>query len=105
MSNYTIEMTEEMVKTYTNNPTRATVEALANKFNRPLKSIIGKLAKEGVYQREAYKTKTGLPVETKVEIVTDICDLLELEVENMVGLEKTPKGTLQKLRVAIQQLS
>ena len=48
-----------------------------------------------------YKTKSGeLPV-TKVEIVSNIADSLGLEVENLFGLEKTPKATLKTLEDAI----
>ena len=44
---------------YGSNPTRQTVEELAEELNKSVKSVIGKLSREGVYQKSVYKTKTG----------------------------------------------
>ena len=91
-----------MLEKYTADPTRQTVEDLAVELSRSVKSIIGKLSREGVYRREIYKTKTGeLPV-TKVEIVSDIADDLGIEVESLSGLEKAPKSALKKLKEALE---
>ena len=99
--NYTEEQTAHIKEQYLANPNRVTVEKLADELNKSVKSIIGKLSREGVYRREIYKTKSGeLPV-TKVEIVSNIADSLGLEVENLFGLEKTPKATLKNLEDAI----
>ena len=46
--NYTEEMVAEMTKAYTDNPTRETVDALANQFGKTTRSIIAKLSREGV---------------------------------------------------------
>ena len=93
--NYNEEQTKHIVEAYQSNPNRETVEALAKELSKSIKSIIGKLSREGVYRREIYKTKTGeLPV-TKVEIVSNIADDLGLEVESLLGLEKAPKATLK----------
>ena len=95
--NYNEEQTKHIVEAYQNNPNRETVEALAKELSKSIKSIIGKLSREGVYRREIYKTKTGeLPV-TKVEIVSNIADSLGIEVDSLLGLEKTPKATLKTL--------
>ena len=100
---YTREQTEKIIRIYENNPTRETVEELAEKYEKSVKSIIWKLSREGVYRREVYRSKTGeLPV-TKVEIVSNICDYLGLEVEHMEGLEKAPKAVLQKLVAGLQR--
>ncbi len=99
--NYTEEQTQHIITAYKENPNRDTVEMLADELQKSVKSIIGKLSREGVYRREIYKTKSGeLPV-TKVEIVSNIADSLGLEVENLFGLEKTPKATLKILEEAI----
>ena len=64
--NYNEEQTKRIVEAYQSSPNRETVEALAKELSKSIKSIIGKLSREGVYRREIYKTKTGeLPV-TKV---------------------------------------
>jgi hypothetical protein len=103
--NYNEQTTQYLLEKYSADPTRQTVEALAEELSRSVKSIIGKLSREGVYRREIYKTKTGeLPV-TKVEIVSNIADDLGLEVESLLGLEKAPKATLKKLENAIKELN
>lgn len=102
--NYSEEQTKYIVKEYKTNPNRETVESLAIELNKSIKSIIGKLSREGVYRREIYKTKTGeLPV-TKMEIVSNIADSLGIEVESLAGLEKAPKATLKKLETSLKEL-
>ena len=103
--NYSEEQTQYIVKEYKTNPNRETVESLAIELNKSIKSIIGKLSREGVYRREIYKTKTGeLPV-TKMEIVSNIADSLRIEVESLAGLEKAPKATLKKLETSLKELN
>ena len=68
--NYTEKQVEHMVEEYTNNPCRETVENLAETLDKSIKSIIGKLSREGVYQKQIYKTKKGEVPMTKQEIVT-----------------------------------
>ena len=81
-------------------PTMQTVETLAENLGKSTKSIIGKLSREGVYERAVYKNKSGdLPI-TKAEIVSNIAENLGLEIENLPGLEKAPKATLKALELA-----
>ena len=94
---YDEETTKMMVERYTANPTRETVEELKEELNKPLKSIISKLSREGVYRKEEYKTKTGQPPVTKLELVAEITDALGGEVNELEGLEKAPKQTLFRL--------
>jgi len=96
MKNYTTEQTQTIIDTYVANPTSDTVAALAAEFERPVKSIIGKLASEKVYVKQPYFTKTGDPVVTKAELVFQISNELGLE-EGLEGLEKAPKAVLQKI--------
>ena len=68
-SNYTQEQVDQMIEEYSANPTRDTVDNLAKDLDKSVKSIIGKLSREGVYQKAVYKTKTGeIPV-TKAQLV------------------------------------
>ena len=98
--NYTDAMTEHMIMAYSKEPNMDTVAYLAEKYNKTTKSIIGKLSREGVYQRAVYKNKSGeLPV-TKVELVHNIAKNLGIEVENLAGLEKSPKQVLKTLEIA-----
>ena len=100
--NYSEEQTKYMTALYLSTPSRSTVEALAEEMNKSIKSIIGKLSREGVYRREIYKTKSGETPVTKVEIVSNIADTLGLEVDNLLGLDKAPKSTLKILEKGIE---
>lgn len=99
--NYTQEQVEHMIEAYTNTPTRETVENLAEDLDKSIKSIIGKLSREGVYKKTVYKTKTGEDPETKKEIVQELAERLEVSYEAIAGLEKSPKAALKILRSAI----
>ena len=99
--NYTKEQADYMVKVYTDNPCRETVDILAEELGKSIKSVIGKLSREGVYRREVYKTKTGEKPITKIEIVELIAEELELDSEKLKGLEKTPKLALKALFNAV----
>lgn len=95
--NYTKEQTEYMVASYKENPCRETVEKLSAELKKSPKSIIGKLSREGVYRREGYKTKTGEDPVTKKEIVAEIAEHLNFEIEELEGLEKSPKAVLKRI--------
>lgn len=98
---YTEQITKELIEAYENEPTRETVERLAETYDKSVKSIIGKLSREGVYRREVYRSKTGdLPI-TKVEVVNSIADVLGIEPESLAGLEKAPKAALRNLEKAV----
>ena len=49
--NYNEQTTQYLLEKYSADPTRQTVEALAEELSRSVKSIIGKLSREGVYRR------------------------------------------------------
>jgi len=96
-SNYSKEQVSIMIEQYSANPTRETVDKLAKDLDKSIKSIIGKLSREGVYKKAVYKTKTGeLPI-TKAEIITSIAETLSANGERLKGLEKAPKQELKYL--------
>ena len=95
--NYTQEQVERMVNEYTTEPTRETVENLADELEKSIKSIIGKLSREGVYKKTEYTTKTGEKPITKIELVEELAELLDLETTVLAGLEKAPKTVLRRL--------
>ena len=99
--NYTPEVTATIVKTYEANPNMDTVRELAETFEKTTKSIIGKLSREGVYQKVSYTTKTGAKPITKAEIVAQITDQLNLDEQAVAGLEKAPKAALVAVRDAV----
>ena len=86
-----------MVEAYNLTPSRETVTMLAEKLDKSEKSIIGKLAREGVYQKQVYVSKTGEKPITKVEIVREIAAELDLNADDLSGLDKAPKGVLKLL--------
>ena len=101
--NYTKDQTEYMIEKYKTNPSRDTVEELADEFSKSVKSVIGKLSREGVYRREVYKTKTGENPVTKVEIVSNNADALGIEIDNLAGLENAPKATLKTIERVLSE--
>jgi hypothetical protein len=95
--NYTKEQSEYMVRKYSESPTAETVAGLVEELGKSKKSIIGKLSREGVYRRESYKSKTGEEPVTKLQLVNEIAERLSLEVDELLGLEKTPKNVLKRI--------
>ena len=95
--NYTEQQVQHMIEEYKNNPTRETVENLADELDKSVKSIIGKLSREGVYQKTVYKTKTGEDPVTKKELVEELSELVGIEYPMIAGLEKSPKIDLKRL--------
>lgn len=102
--NYTPEETLFMVEAYTAEPSRETVEKLAEKLEKSIKSIIGKLSREGVYQRAAYKSKSGDDPVTKMELVNNVAENLGIEIDDLFGLDKSPKAALKALELATGSL-
>lgn len=102
--NYTDEMVATMTEQYTANPTRDTVDALAREFGKTTRSIIAKLSREGVYVAQPRTTKTGEPIVSKNEIVSDIASLLQVEVDDIASLEKATKIDLKNLVTRLQSV-
>ncbi len=102
--NYTETEAQFMIAEYQNDPSRDTVEKLATELNTSVKSIIGKLSREGVYKKAVYRTKTGeLPI-TKAELVKQLAELFEMDSERLAGLEKAPKQDLKYLVNGVRRL-
>jgi len=93
--NYTDAMVDELVAAYQDAPTRATVDEFAEKFNKPARSIIAKLVREGVYKAVARATKQGTPVVRKSELVAQI--QAALGTNQLESLVKASKADLQAL--------
>ena len=95
--NYTQEQVDYMKTLYDQEPTRDTVQKLANELNKSVKSIIGKLSREGIYQKTEYLSKTGERPITKKQLVEIIARELVGESSKLAGLEKAPKADLKYL--------
>ena len=96
-TNYTTEQVSYMIDKYDETPTRETVEILSQELGKSTKSIIGKLSREGIYQKAIYVSKTGeIPI-TKKELVVNISIALDGNLDKLEGLEKSPKQELKYL--------
>lgn len=98
---YTEAMIVEMRDTYTKSPTRETIEALAVKFNRNVRSIVAKLSREGIYVKAPYRTKQGEVPHTKEDLVEIVAKLMGETSDMLDGLEKAPKLVLRKIITAL----
>ena len=92
--NYTEEMVAEMHALYTANPTRETVEIIAEDFGKSVRSVIAKLSREGIYVSQPRVTKTGEPVVRKAELVAQIEAHFEIEIPTLVKASKSDLQTL-----------
>ena len=97
MANYSTDEVTQMVHSYENSPSRETVEVLAKTLNKSIKSVIGKLSREGVYQKTTYVSKTGEKPITKESLVRCVETQLNVPENSLSGLEKSPKGVLKDL--------
>jgi len=98
--NYTDEQVNMMTEAYTANPSRETVDSLAETLGKTTRSIIAKLSREGVYIAQPRTTKSGEPVVAKAELVAQISEHFGIELPTLV---KAGKQDLQRLVDAIQQ--
>lgn len=95
---YTEENTALLVNRYLEAKDKdAVILELMELFEKPKKSIIGKLSKEGVYERKTYKTKQGKDPISKKEYINRIASALGTDPELIQGLSKTPKLELEFL--------
>ena len=95
--NYTPEQTQEMVAAYVANPTAETVAEFAEKFGKTVKSIVAKLAKEKVYIKKEYTTKTGEKPVKKDTHADAIGNILRLSDGETDSLTKANKPALIKI--------
>lgn len=86
--NYTEQATAYIVRDYTANPVKATVEKLAEEHGKSVRSIIAKLVREGVYVAQERTTKTGEPVVRKADLVAQIEASTGVEFPSLVKASK-----------------
>jgi len=101
-SSYSPKEVEKLHDVYCDNPCLETVYKLAVMLNRPKRSIISKLVKEGIYITKSYTTKLGETPITKLQLVRNIEDYID---DKLPGLDKAPKVVLKKLESALEDLS
>ena len=98
---YSAEQTVEMVSTYVANPSATTVEALAVKFGKTVKSVVAKLSREGVYQKKEYVSKTGEKPVKKDSTADAIGAILGLSENDTSSLAKANKVALAAIFKAL----
>ena len=94
VKNYSEKDVSMMISAYEANPTRDTVDMLAEKLGKNARSIIAKLSREGVYKAQPRVTKAGEPVVLKGELVARIETALGITIPSIV---KATKADLQTL--------
>ena len=96
--NYTAEQTVEIVTAY---QAGETVEALAERFQKSVRSIVAKLSREGVYKKKEYVTKTGEKVVKKDAHADAIGAILKLAENDIESLTKANKSALRAIFEAL----
>lgn len=99
--NYTPEQTAMMVAAYTAEPTAKTVEDLAEKLGKTVRSVVAKLSREKVYKAKEYTTKTGEKVQKKDETADAIGAILRLNENDIESLTKANKTALKAIFAAL----
>ncbi len=92
--NYSEKDVAFMLEAYETEPTRATVDMIAEKLGKNARSVIAKLSREGVYKSQPRVTKRGEPVVLKQEFVDRIHAVLGIEIPTIA---KATKADLAKL--------
>jgi hypothetical protein len=95
--NYTPEMTLEIVTAY---QAGESVEALATRMDKTVRSIVAKLSKEGVYHA---KTKAkGQAAPRKAELIAQIAHAINTNEELLESLEKATREALELIAQAVK---
>ena len=97
VQNYTPEMTTQIVEAYKSGQT---VEQLAQETGKSTRSIVAKLAREGVYHAKT-KAKAGQTVR-KAELITEIAHSIGTNEELIESLEKATKEALELIARAVR---
>lgn len=95
-ANYTPEQTQQLVEAY---QAGTAVEQLALTLGRSTRSVVAKLAREGVYQAKTAATSSR--VATKLQLTQQLEAKLGLAPETLVSLEKATHAALIALVAAV----
>jgi len=96
--NYTAEQTAQVIADYA---AGINVESIAMAMGKSVRSIVAKLSREGVYQKKAYKTKTGEAVVKKDAHADAIGAILRLPENDIESLTKANKSALKAIFEAL----
>lgn len=87
-SNYSDADIAVLTEEYQLEPTRETVDSLAEQLNKTPRSIIAKLSALGVYQKAERVTKRGEPVIMKAELVSKVQNAIGRELPSLSKMTK-----------------
>lgn len=90
--NYTAEQTSAVVEAY---KAGETIEAIAEKVGKSVRSIVAKLSREGVYKAKAAVKAEGKV--TKADLIAKIAEAYGVEAAKLESLEKATKEALEIL--------
>jgi len=96
-TNYTPEMTMEVVASY---KAGDTVEMIAERTGKSVRSIVAKLSREGVYVAKS-KAK-GVAAPRKAELITEIATAIGTSEELIESLEKATREALELIAKAVK---
>jgi len=92
--NYTAEQTAKMVADY---QAGTTVETIAEKLGKTVRSVVAKLSREKVYVAKTYVSKTGEAVVKKDTVADYIGEALGLTESDTESLTKANKNALKAI--------
>lgn len=92
--NYTAEQTAMLFEAYQANPTKDTVELMAQAMGKTAKSIVAKLSRSGLYVKPERTTKTGEKIVKKDAHADAIGAILQLSENDVESLTKANKKAL-----------
>lgn len=98
MAAYTEQETKRIIEEYTADPTRETVDRLAEELNRTPRAIIAKLSSARVYKAPKRVSKTGEAIVRKEDLARDIGEWFGIEVPS---ISKAAKMELKALHEAL----
>lgn len=101
--NYTPEQTTEMVAEYVANPTAETVDMLAAKLGKTVRSITAKLSREKVYKAKEYTAKNGEKPVKKDELADKLSSMFGLTEAEADSLTKANKTALLKILAKFEE--
>jgi len=87
-ANYSDADITVITEEYQLEPTRETVDSLAERLNKTPRSIIAKLSALGIYQKTERVTKRGEPVIMKAELVAKVQNAIGRELPSLNKMTK-----------------
>lgn len=101
---YTPELTEQIVKMYTEGISVAEIARNLGSEENPIpeRSVIAKLSSLGVYKKKEYLTKRGEVPVKKEEYIERIAALLDVNSDILESLEKVNKSVLALLETKLK---